>query len=144
MRFDGRFIHSTITALDISLLENQPPRCCSSDTGKNSMIHLCLFYKVNNPRSILIYSRVNCPCPEQCRNPNSQLSSARFAPTLRTEPKDHDHTIHRVPVNGLIVILRFLFLFLVVIYRRYIAQCRLKSVRFTTSRKINSLIGLRN
>ena len=28
--------------------------------------------------------------------------------------------------------------FLVVIYRRYIAQCRLKSVGFTTSRKTNS------
>ena len=33
-----------------------------------------------------------------------------------------------------------LFLFLVVIYRRYIAKCRLKSVGFTTSRKINSLV----
>ena len=29
--------------------------------------------------------------------------------------------------------------FLVVVYRRYIAQCRLKSVGFTTSRKMNSL-----
>ena len=38
----------------------------------------------------------------------------------------------------------FLFLFLVVIYRRYIAQCRLKSVGFTTRRKINSLRVLRN
>ena len=35
-------------------------------------------------------------------------------------------------------------LFLVVIYRRYIAQYRLKSVWFTTSRKINSLRVLRN
>ena len=32
-----------------------------------------------------------------------------------------------------------LFLFLVVIYRRYIAQCRLKSVGFTTSRKLTHL-----
>ena len=38
----------------------------------------------------------------------------------------------------------FLFLFLVVIYRRYIAQCGLKSVGFTTSRKINSFRVLRN
>ena len=30
------------------------------------------------------------------------------------------------------------------IYRRYIAQCRLKSVGFTTSRKINSLRVLRS
>ena len=37
-----------------------------------------------------------------------------------------------------------LLLFLVVIYRRYIAQCRLKSVGFTTIRKINSLRVLRN
>ena len=36
------------------------------------------------------------------------------------------------------------FLFLEVIYRRYIAQCRLKSVGFTTSRKIKSLRVLRN
>ena len=34
--------------------------------------------------------------------------------------------------------------FLVVIYLCYIAQCRLKSVGFTTSRKINSLRELRN
>ena len=26
---------------------------------------------------------------------------------LPTEPEDHDQTIHRVPVNGLLVILRF-------------------------------------
>ena len=37
-----------------------------------------------------------------------------------------------------------MFLFLVVIYRRYIAQCRLKSIRFTTSRKINTSRVLRN
>ena len=30
--------------------------------------------------------RVNCPCPEQGRNLNSQLSSAIFAPILPTEP----------------------------------------------------------
>ena len=46
-------------------------------------------------------------CPEQGQNPNSQLSSPIFAPNLPTEPEDHDQTIHRVPVNGLIVILRF-------------------------------------
>ena len=51
--------------------------------------------------------KVNCPCPEQGRNPNSQLLSAVFGPILPTEPEDHDQTIHRVPVNGLIVILRF-------------------------------------
>ena len=39
------------------------------------------------------------------RNQNSQLSSVIFAPILRTEPEDHDQTIHRVPVNDLIVIL---------------------------------------
>ena len=39
--------------------------------------------------------------------------------------------------------LALLFLFLVVSYRRYIAQCRLKSVGFTTSRKINSFRVLR-
>ena len=50
---------------------------------------------------------VNCPCPEQGRNPNSQLSSAIYAPILPTEPKGNDQTIHRVPVNGLNVILRF-------------------------------------
>ena len=50
--------------------------------------------------------RVN-PCPEQGRNPNSQLSSVIFAPILRTEPKDRDQTIHRVSVNGLIVTLMF-------------------------------------
>ena len=37
-----------------------------------------------------------------------------------------------------------LLLLVVVIYRRYIAQCRLKSVGFTTSRKINSLRVSRN
>ena len=46
--------------------------------------------------------RVNCPCPKQGRNP-----SATFAPILPTEPEDHDQTIHRVTVNGLIVISRF-------------------------------------
>ena len=52
----------------------------------------------------------NGPCPEQGQqgqNPNSQLSSVTLAPILGTEPEDHDQTIHRVPVNGLIVILRF-------------------------------------
>ena len=51
--------------------------------------------------------RVNCPCLEQGQNPNSQLSSAIFAPILQKEPEDHDQTIHRVPVNELIVLLRF-------------------------------------
>ena len=44
---------------------------------------------------------VNCPCPEQGRNSNSQLSSAIYAPILPTEPKDNDQTIRRVPVNEL-------------------------------------------
>ena len=54
--------------------------------------------------------RVNRPSshgPEQGRNPISRHSSAIFAPTLPTALEDHDQTIHRVPVNGLIVILRF-------------------------------------
>ena len=69
--------------------------------------------------------RVKCPCPEQGQNLNSELSSAIFVPILPTyinnnifqklitifsnltEPEDHDQTIHRVPVNRLIVILRF-------------------------------------
>ena len=50
---------------------------------------------------------VNCPGPEQGRNPNSQLSSAIYAPILPTEPKDNDQNIRRVPVNGLNVILMF-------------------------------------
>ena len=50
---------------------------------------------------------VNCPSPEQGRNSNSQLSSATFVPILPTEPEDCDHTIHGVPVNRLIGILRF-------------------------------------
>ena len=50
---------------------------------------------------------VNCSCPEQGQNPNSQLSIAIFAPMLPIEPGDHDQTIHRVPVKKLIVILRF-------------------------------------
>ena len=48
------------------------------------------------------FHRVNCPCPEHGRNLNSQLSSAIFAPILPTEPEDHDETIDRFPVNGLI------------------------------------------
>ena len=55
-------------------------------------------------------NRVNCPVPnrsEQGQNQNSQLLSIIFAPISRTEPQDHNQTIHRVPVNGLIVILRF-------------------------------------
>ena len=47
---------------------------------------------------------VNCPCPEQGRNPNSQLLSAIFAPILPTEPEYHGRTIHRVPASGLLVI----------------------------------------
>ena len=47
---------------------------------------------------------VNCPCPEQGRNPNSQLLSAIYAPILPTEPKDNDQTIRRVHVNELNVI----------------------------------------
>ena len=47
--------------------------------------------------------RVNCPCPEQGRNPKSQLSSAIFAPILPTEHENHDQSIHSIPVNGLIL-----------------------------------------
>ena len=35
-----------------------------------------------------LFGRVNCPCPEQGRNPNSPLSSAIFAPILPTEPEE--------------------------------------------------------
>ena len=52
-------------------------------------------------------SRVNCPCPEQGRNPNNQLSSAISAPTLLIEPQDHNQPIHRNPVNSLVMIFRF-------------------------------------
>ena len=45
--------------------------------------------------------RVNCPCPEQGRNPNSQLSSVISASILPIEPQDHNQSIHRNPVNGL-------------------------------------------
>ena len=38
----------------------------------------------------VVIGRLNCPCPEQGRNPNSQLSSAIFAPILPSEPEDHD------------------------------------------------------
>ena len=56
---------------------------------------------------LIIRVRVNCPCPEQGQNLNSQHSSAISAPILPTEPEDHDQSIHRVPVNELIVIFRF-------------------------------------
>ena len=58
-----------------------------------------MMWKMAKPLSA---SRVNCPWPEQGRNPNSQLLSAIFAPILPTEPEDHDH---RVSVNGLIEVL---------------------------------------
>ena len=54
-----------------------------------------------------LWNRVNCPCPEQGLNPNSQLLSAIFAPILPTEPLDHGQTIQKVPMNGSIVIMRF-------------------------------------
>ena len=41
---------------------------------------------------------VNCPCPEQGRNLNSQLSSAISASILRIEPEDRIQLIHRNPV----------------------------------------------
>ena len=50
--------------------------------------------------------RVNCPCPEQGQNPNSQLSSAISASIIPIEPQEHNQLIHRVPVNGLAMILR--------------------------------------
>ena len=62
---------------------------------------------IDSDSTQLTHYRVNCPCPEQGRNPNSQLSNSVFAPILPTESEDHDQTIHRVPVNGLVVILRF-------------------------------------
>ena len=46
--------------------------------------------------------RVNCPCPEQGRNPNSQLSSAISASIIPKEPEDHNQPIHRNPVNGFV------------------------------------------
>ena len=51
-----------------------------------------------------IRSRVKCPCPEQGRNPNSQLSSAMSASLLPIEPQDHSQPIHRINVNGLVMI----------------------------------------
>ena len=41
--------------------------------------------------------------------PKSEQSTFKcnIAPILPTEPEDHDQTIHRVPVNELIVLLRF-------------------------------------
>ena len=67
-------------------------------------------FKIKWPKSeekLNFEGRVNCPCPKQGRNLNSQLPIAIFAPILPTEPEDHEQTIHRIPVNGLIVILRF-------------------------------------
>ena len=55
----------------------------------------------------ILANRVNCPCPEQGRNPNSQLSSAISPSILPIEPQDHNQLIHRNPVNGLIMIFRF-------------------------------------
>ena len=45
--------------------------------------------------------------PEGGLNLPTLLSSTIFALILPTEPENHDQTIYRVPVNGLIVILRF-------------------------------------
>ena len=55
----------------------------------------------------ILAKRVNCPCPEQGRNPNSQLSSAISPSILPIEPQDHNQLIHRNPVNGLVMIFRF-------------------------------------
>ena len=38
--------------------------------------------------------RVNCLCPEQGQNPNSQLSSSISASFLPIEPQDHNQPIH--------------------------------------------------
>ena len=54
-----------------------------------------------------MHERSGVPQLDIYRNLNSQLSSSIFAPILPTEPEDHDQTIHKVSVNGLIVILRF-------------------------------------
>ena len=53
------------------------------------------------------WTGVNCPCPEQGRNLNNQLSSAISDSILPIEPQDHNQTIHRNPVNGLVMIFRF-------------------------------------
>ena len=55
----------------------------------------------------ILANRVNCPCPEQGRTPNSQLSSAISPSILPIEPQDHNQLIHRNPVNGLVMIFRF-------------------------------------
>ena len=55
----------------------------------------------------LVKGRVNCSCPEQGRNPNSQLKSAISASILPIEPQDHNRPIHRNPVNGFLMIFRF-------------------------------------
>ena len=41
--------------------------------------------------------RVNCPCLEQGRNPNSQPLSAISASILPIEPQDHNQPTHRNP-----------------------------------------------
>ena len=60
-----------------------------------------------------IRSRVKYPCPEQGRNPNSQLSSAMSASLLPIEPQDHSQPIHRINVNGLVMIFRLFQVLLV-------------------------------
>ena len=40
----------------------------------------------------ILTNRVNGPCSEQGRNPNSQLSSAISPSTLHIEPQDHNHS----------------------------------------------------
>ena len=60
------------------------------------------------PFTLHLIARVNCPCPEQGQNPNSQLSSAISASVLPIEPQDHNQQpIHRKRVNGLVTIFRF-------------------------------------
>ena len=68
--------------------------------------HVPTLIEINDDHTPLA-ARVNCPCPEQGRNPNRQLSSAKSAPILPTESEGCDQTVHRVPLNGLMVILGF-------------------------------------
>ena len=75
------------------------------DTLKFCIFKIFKIKCLKSEKKLNFLARVNCPCPEQGLYPNSQLSSAIFAPILPTEPEDHDQTIHRVPVNELIVLL---------------------------------------
>ena len=49
-----------------------------------------IIYSLGPETKLGIPTLVKCPCPEQGRNPNSQLQSAMVAPILPTKPDNHD------------------------------------------------------